>query len=661
MKTKKVLILIIILIIGSIAINKADKKLKYGIGVVEYYKYNSPLTEKENNLIREKDFLAGIYNYPPLAYTNEFNNYNTGILVDYLSQLAIQLGSNIHMKPGANDYLEKAHMKGEIDIIVSESIYGEEKRSDIYFTQPLCVVKTKILVKKDSNIETINDLNNKTLVALQKENVNNRIDEFFKNTYSIKGVSDIEIMKVDNIYQCFALLDTGVVSGFVGGDMEAAHFINVTNKSANYKFLKPVLYEKEISLAVKDDNDDLLNILNKGILQLKKKNLIVQTQYKWLGNFDTDNIDLKKIETTYKILIAAIFNIGGFTSWNYVITQRVNTRTRELFESREELRLIINTMKNAIMVTGNDSVILACNNSISELIGIPKESLIGFNYKDIKELSPFVDKDNMDKVLNIGSSYYYVTLQKVAINKTMIVIEDYTEKYLKEKRERQESKMIAVGQLSAGLAHEIRNPLGLIKTYTYFIEKHKINEAYNHAISVINDSANRINNLVENLLRFSKLSNDEVQIVNIKEFISLIIDAEKDNAEQKGIKITWAYNDLLPEQISINNEVLRMVLINLINNGIDSFKGLEMADKNINISTKIEEGCLHIEIKDNGCGIEKSEVDKIFDPFYSTKESGTGLGLYILSTEIANNGGSISVESNIGEGTIFYIVLPVKE
>ncbi len=75
----------------------------------------------------------------------------------------------------------------------------------------------------------------------------------------------------------------------------------------------------------------------------------------------------------------------------------------------------------------------------------------------------------------------------------------------------------------------------------------------------------------------------------------------------------------------------------------------------------MEESHLNIKISDNGCGIEKEIIEDIFNPFYSTKEKGTGLGLYVISTEIFNNDGKISVESNPGDGTEFDIILPIKE
>ena len=652
MKKGKIIILIILLIIGSIGIRKLDINLRYNMGMSEYYKYNTPLTEKEKELLKEKHFLVGVYNDPPLAFINEFNNYNAGIMVDYLSQLAIELRSNIHLKVGSEDYLINALKSNEVDVMVMEKTDENKKKFGI--SEPLCVVKVKILVKNNSNIENVEDLKDMTLVTLGRDNVDGRINKYFEHR------SNVEVIEVDNIYQCFALINNDIVVGFVGDDMKAAHFLNVTNRGTNFRFLEPTLYEKQMCLAVKKENNDLLNILNKGILELKKKNLIAQTQYKWLGEFDADNIDLRHIELVYKVLSAIILIIGIFSSWNYVITQRVNTKTRELSESKEELRLIIDTMQSGIMVIESKEIIIECNDAVTGITNIPREDLIGANYNHLKALEPFVDKDNMNKVLNVGNAYYYVTSQKIASHKSMIIIENYTEKYFNEKRARQESKMIAVGQLSAGLAHEIRNPLGLIKSYSYIIEKHPINEICDHAILVINDSVARINKLIENLLRFSKLSNDEIKSVDIESLLSLILDLEEKNITQNGIKIISKVTGNHSKRVLINEDVLRMVLLNLINNSIDSFKGLEREEKKIHLTIKIEEDYLNIKVIDNGCGIEKEKLEHIFDPFYSTKDNGTGLGLYIISTEISNNDGRISVESNFGESTEFDIVLPIK-
>ncbi|MFA5575883.1 MAG: ATP-binding protein [Tissierellaceae bacterium] len=649
----KKLIIIIVILMGFLIINSLDKTIRFQIKLLDYYRYNAQLTEREKELIREKDFLVGVYNYPPLIYTNEFGSYNTGIVADYLSQLAIELGGNIHLKRWTKN--QDIHSRNsEIDIFVMEKDTNKVL-DEMIITQPLCVVKTKVLVNKGSGIESIKDLSGKVLVTLQRDKEESHIIDYFNN------IKDVKIVEVDNMYQGFALINNKVASGFIGDDMEAAHFINVTSKSSNYKFLKPTIHAKEIVLAVKNDNIELLNVLNKGILQLKKKNLISQTQKKWLGDFETDSIDIRNIELAYRVLIIIILIIIGFSFWNYIITQRVNTKTRELSESKEELRLIIDNIQSGIMVIGNDSIILECNDSIAKIVGITKENLIGSNYKDVKKLEPFVNVKNMNMVLNIKNDYYYVTSQKITPSKGMIVIENYTEKHLREKRESHESKMVAVGKLSAGLAHEIRNPLGLIKSYSYIIQKHPLNEIGRHAVTVINDSVKRINQLIENLLRFSRLSNVEMRYVNIIDLVSSIIETEKFRIQQGRIAIKSSFSGENINNILINEEVLRMVLINLVNNSIESFEKLQKQEKNIDINVISKDKKLNIKVTDNGCGIEKSKLDSIFDPFYSLKENGTGLGLYIISTEVSNNGGIIAVDSELNEGTTFEIVLPIME
>jgi signal transduction histidine kinase len=240
----------------------------------------------------------------------------------------------------------------------------------------------------------------------------------------------------------------------------------------------------------------------------------------------------------------------------------------------------------------------------------------------------------------------------------MVIIENYTEKYLNERKARQESKMIAVGRLSAGLAHEIRNPLGLIKSYNFVLGKYKLDAICQHSVSVIDSSVDSINTLIENLLRFSKLSNDEVKPVYIREKIEEIIEIEKNKAKGD-IEISHAFTGIPDEAVTINEGVLRMVVQNLIENGLDALSEYPNTGKKISVEASIHENKLHLRIKDNGCGIDKEVIDNIFDPFYSTKETGTGLGLYIVNTEIENNNGTIAVESAKGKGTVFDVTLPI--
>lgn len=652
MKKKKLFFLVALLLTLVTGGRIVDLYLRYNLNIFDYYRFNSSLTRQEQARLKEKPLLVGVYNNPPLAFLNEFNNYNAGIVVDYLAQLGIELGSDVLIKALSEEALPNALENGDVDFAVMEKTNQNTARFAV--SQPLCIVKGKILVKNSEGIQGIDDLAGKNLVALKKDNKDGQIQKFFK------GKSNITLIQVENIYQCFALINNGLAAGFVGDDMEAAYFLNVTKRGSKYTFLRPVIYQKEICLATRQEDDILLSILNKGILELKKKNLIAQTQYKWLGDYDLSAADLRQIYLAYKILLGIMLIVTVFSVWNYMITQKVNTRTQELYESKKELRLIIDTMESGIMVIDENSIIIECNKAIERLVGLGKEKLQGEKYTNFEKLVPLLDEANMNKVFKFKNSCYYVTSQQFAADKKLIIIEDYTEKYVHEKTARQEAKMIAVGRLSAGLAHEIRNPLGLIKSYIYIIEKYCRDEIGAHAISVINDSVVRINNLIENLLRFSKLSNDESNLVDIEKLLNIIIGLEAKNINNNGITISTKITGNHLRPIMMNEDMLKVILLNLINNSIDSFAGIEREEKRIEVMLSVEETNLKINIRDNGCGIPQEKLDNIFDPFYSTKDTGTGLGLYIVSTEVAKHDGTILVESTAGQGTEFEIVLPIK-
>jgi len=650
MKKSKIGILIIVIIAGLIIALTIDIHLKYDISLFNYAKYNSKLTATEEALIKEKPLNFGIYEEPPLAFTNEFNNYNAGIVTDYISQLAIETKSNVNMKIRSKSSIIQAFESNEIDFTILENTPDNAKAADLSI--PLFIVKTKILVHAGSDINYLRDLNDRTFVTLCGDNENGRIDSLFDEELNV------DIIEVENMYQCIALLRNNRVSGFIGDDMKAAHYLNVTSKNYNYRFLDTVLAEKEMSLAVPKGSEDLLSVLNKGIVSLKKKNLIAQTQYKWLGDFKSDTFDLRVIELTNRIIGGIILIIGALTGWNYIITKRVNAKTRELLENKEELRLIIDVMKNGIMVIENSAIIIECNDALEKIVGVARGDLMGKPYNDIVQLKPFVDMANLNRVINIGRFYYLTSQIIINNNKKMVIIEDYTEKYLNERKALQESKMIAVGRLSAGLAHEIRNPLGLIKSYSFVIGKYKLDDICQHSVSVIDNSVDSINKLIENLLRFSKLSNDEVKSVNIRGIIEELVEIAK-NKSKDDIEISHSLTGIPDEAVAINEGVLRMVVQNLIENGLDALSEDPKDGKEILVEASIHENKLHLRIRDNGCGIDKEVIDNIFDPFYSTKETGTGLGLYIVNTEIENNNGTIAVESVKGNGTVFDVTLPI--
>ena len=214
--------------------------------------------------------------------------------------------------------------------------------------------------------------------------------------------------------------------------------------------------------------------------------------------------------------------------------------------------------------------------------------------------------------------------------------------------------MITIGQISAGLAHEIRNPLGTIRNGIYLIKMKVSNKSQEKAISMMENSIQRVNNLIEHLLRFSRTASDKCTQENIETIVSNIMTLMETKLKAKKIKYHVNLEGNL--MVTLNAEAVNIILINLIENAIDAFS-ITKDDNLIQISISSAEDSLHFLIEDNGVGISEEGLPYIFDPFYTTKGEGygTGLGLYLVYNEVKKYNGDISVESQYGMGTKFFI------
>ena len=219
--------------------------------------------------------------------------------------------------------------------------------------------------------------------------------------------------------------------------------------------------------------------------------------------------------------------------------------------------------------------------------------------------------------------------------------------------------MIAVGQLAAGMAHQIRNPLGIIRTHSFIIRQNTDSETILNSLEYIDTSVKRSSRIVDNVMNFWRISGIKGEAVKMKKFIQRIVDLETGGMKEKDITLTVNCEEDLV--FMTNQESLKHILINLIQNAVDA---ITVTPGRVIITAElIDTGRLELKVKDNGCGIKKEDMASLFNPFFTTKEpgKGTGLGLYIVYSEIENIGGTIEVESEEGRGACFTIRLPEIE
>ncbi|MCK9614470.1 MAG: ATP-binding protein [Candidatus Omnitrophica bacterium] len=218
-------------------------------------------------------------------------------------------------------------------------------------------------------------------------------------------------------------------------------------------------------------------------------------------------------------------------------------------------------------------------------------------------------------------------------------------------------RLKAVGTLAAGMAHEIKNPLTGIKTFTeYLPEKYTDPKFVEKFHKIVSMEVNKINDIVQQLLDFSKPKPLQLREVNIHQVIDQTLSLLSNSLIKYKIALVRNYDNSLP-LLSIDPNQMQQVFCNLFLNAIDAMK----EGGQLSVATKANPDYIELTISDTGKGIAKKDLEHIFDPFYTTKDTGTGLGMSIIYGIIKEHKGEIGVESGEIKGTKVTIKIPITQ
>jgi signal transduction histidine kinase len=217
-------------------------------------------------------------------------------------------------------------------------------------------------------------------------------------------------------------------------------------------------------------------------------------------------------------------------------------------------------------------------------------------------------------------------------------------------------RLASIGQIAAGVAHELRNPLATIRLRTQMSQRSKDAEQSNESARLILEEIDRLGLVLDRLLYFAKPISLQTKSFDPTLLCRDIVDALQPEAERAGIAL--AANGNGTGTITADSLKLRQVLENLIHNAIESFDGLVRDDKTVTVTVaRAGEGVL-IVVEDNGAGISDDVARKAFDPFFTTKARGTGLGLSIASEIVRAHGGNLRLKAGTRRGTVAELHLP---
>ncbi len=227
---------------------------------------------------------------------------------------------------------------------------------------------------------------------------------------------------------------------------------------------------------------------------------------------------------------------------------------------------------------------------------------------------------------------------------------------------RRADRLSSLGMLTAGLAHEIRNPLVAIRTFTQLLpERYQDMEFRNNFQVLALKEVDRICGLISDLLSFARPSPPNVSAEDVNEIVESIVRILETEAKEKEIQMSPRLAADLPK-IFIDKEQIKQVSMNVILNALQSIEGRGVVEVFTRLFTKNgTEQYVQIEVRDSGAGIPEKDLEDIFNPFFTTKKDGSGLGLSISHQIVQEHGGYIVVESQVGKGTTFFINLPLGQ
>jgi PAS domain S-box-containing protein len=472
-----------------------------------------------------------------------------------------------------------------------------------------------------------------------------------------------------------------MIIAIVGGGTQCSQLLDlIERKALNFKEINPRVK------AIAEERDD-----TPGVIKARQVGIHVTKDYN--DFFQRDDIDLiieltgrqevyddilKKKKKGVRVIdsrTAKFFWEAGRDPWLLSETSGEMDKTRTMYD------VFFNDLfQEDVMVIGLYYRVLDVNESMLRKLGMTREEVIGKRcyqishhqnspcegenhpcplHESLKTKKPSQtthihrDKDNRKIYCSISC---YPLFENGEVIGAVELSKDITKEIYLERAMMQQQKLASVGQLAAGVAHEINNPLTTILTTTMLMQEDLDPEDpnYQEYQTIINETL-RCRKIVTSLLDFARQSKPMIKAYDINEIVSESISLTRKQGAFQDVILDKELSKGIPS-VYVDKDQIQQSLINLILNAIDATE----AGGKIRIATIYhpENDTVDIVVSDNGQGIHEDDLNHIFEPFFTSKDRGTGLGLAITHGLIKQNGGSIDVESQVGKGTTFTIRLP---
>ena len=345
-----------------------------------------------------------------------------------------------------------------------------------------------------------------------------------------------------------------------------------------------------------------------------------------------------------------------------------------LVKDKGFLETIFNTIKEGIVVIDRNLQIQYTNKSAADMLGIPD------NIHEQK-ISKFLRGIDWTRILQEDEEEWYrISRQDVKVSYprrrilnfyivpheddqelATIILNDITETRLSALENFESEKTELISMLAASVAHEIGNPLNSLNIHLQLLERHSRGTdekpADDEALDMINvakGEVKRLDLIITQFLSAIRPTKPDMEKLDLKELVDVTLNFMKNEIEDRSISVHAEWPEVIPDIFGDSNQ-LKQAVYNLIKNASQAMP----EGGRINIICTVDEDNLKLSISDTGCGISAKDMGNIFEPYFTRKQTGTGLGLMIVERIVREHGAELAVESEPGKGTVFIISFPL--
>jgi two-component system cell cycle sensor histidine kinase/response regulator CckA len=636
-----------------------------------------------------KTIKAGIYENEPKIFTDE--GKPSGFWVELLDYIALQENWNVEWVHGTWDECLQRLEEGKIDLMPDMAYTEERAKKYVFQDKTVFISWGRIYVPIGSKIQSFPDLNNKKIAVL-KGSVNYKGKDGIKELTEKFGI-DCIFIEADSYNDVFALLekkesDAGVVNKNFGNIKEKEYKVKRTPivfQPADLRFSFPkksaltALLKRKIDYNIKE-------------MKTNRDSIYYSLMEKYFEGLITKRFIIPPWIKKTMLLIGGIFLFLLMVS----ITSRIQIqkKTKQLKESEERYRTLFENSPEGILVAeAKNKQFLYANSAICRMLGHSKEELKHMSIYDIHPedalenvIPNFEAQERGEKILAplIPCVRKDGTIIYADIVTTMMDMQgrecnvgfftDKTDyKKAEEEKERinlqllQAQKMESVGRLAGTIAHDFNNLLTAIIGYGSLLrDEISPNDSKREMVEEILYAANQAARLTGQLLTFSRKSPTKLEVIDLNSIITEI----KDMIDRLIGEDIIFLSDTAEGSVNIKGDVtqIKQVILNLIVNARDAMprggklyirtEKVIIEDKEIMPNSYPGE-FVCLTVSDTGIGMSEEKRSEIFDPFYTTKENGTGLGLSVVHGIIKKHKGWINVESEPAKGSTFKLYLPL--